>query len=270
VGWLVVVAAVFLVVLYPLYQILILSLKPFEEITGYIQEVESIRVRFAPTYGWARFFSWEQYRAVFANAAFFRAYRYTFLYVGAVTVFQFPFALCLGYVFAKSKSRVLGVLFYFFVGVMVLPFHVTLVPMFEILQWTGIFDTPWAIILPGIFSPLGVFLFRQFISQVPDEVLEAARVDGAGVLRLLWNMVLPMIPEGVGLFVLLTVSLQWGEIEPAQAFLHDADLHPMSVFLHREMERSSTGIFAPSVLYVLPMLGVYGLYNGVKTFFVRS
>ena len=249
---------VFVMILYPLYQMLILSLLPLYDIRAYILGVENRALRFIPSYFWPTAISFEQYTAALTDG-FLRAYGVAIVYTFAITVLQFPFALVMGLVFAKARFKGRDVLFFFFIASMVLPFHVTVVPLNQILHRLNLFDNPFGIILLGAFSPLGVFLFRQFIGQVPDDVLEAAAIDGAGHFRMIVSIILPMIGLGLAMFFLLTITIQWSAIEPALAFIRSDRWLPVSLILREMMSRDQTQIFAPGVLYVLPMLVVYGV-----------
>lgn len=247
-----VVAIVVVIVFYPLYQTLILSLRSSADIQEYITQVHSRGVRFIPVYLVPRAFSLEQYSEVF-NDAFLRPYGVAIFYVMVITALHFPIAFVLGFIFAKVRFRGRNVLFFFFIASMVLPFHVTVVPLNQILHRLHLFNTPWAVILPGAFAPLGVFLFRQFINQVPDEILEAAAIDGAGLLRTLAAIVLPVIRSGLAVFFLLTITMQWSAIEHALAFVRNERWQPVSLWLRGVMASDPAQIFAPGILYALPM-----------------
>jgi len=253
-----VIGALLIVILYPLYQILILSLRPSNDISEYITQVQSRGLRFIPVYLLPRAFSLEQYVEAF-NAVFLRAYGVALFYVLIITALHFPIAFVLGFVFAKIRFPGRDVLFFCFIASMVLPFHVTVVPFNQILHGLNLFDTPWAVILPGMFAPLGVFLFRQFINQVPDEILEAAAMDGAGLLRTLGSIVLPVIRSGLAVFFLLTITMQWAAIEPTLAFVRDERWRPVSVWLRAIMTTDPAQIFAPGVLYAVPMIILVGI-----------
>ncbi|MCL1842625.1 MAG: carbohydrate ABC transporter permease [Defluviitaleaceae bacterium] len=241
------------IVFYPVYQMVILSVLPREEIVSYIAAVENPAYRFAPGYFFPRAFSPEQIRAAL-TPAFLRAFYISFVYTVLVVVLQFVVAFVSGFVFAKTTFKGRDILFFLYLAAMVLPFHVTVVPLNQILHRVNLFDTPWAVILPAVFSPLGVFLFRQFIQQVPDEVLEAATLDGAGLFCILKNIVLPIIKGGAAMFFLLTMVMQWAAIEPALAFIRAEDLRPVSLYLRELMNTETALIFAPSVLYMLPVI----------------
>ena len=140
---------------------------------------------------------------------------------------------------------------------MVLPFHVTLVPLNQILHQTGFVNTPWVVILPGIFSPLGVFLFKQYMVQVADDILEAAVIDGAGLFRIFIFILLPIVRSGIAVFVIITVAIHWGAVEGAVAFIQDESLQPISLLLRQNIMGDISQVFAPGVLYMLPVLCLF-------------
>jgi len=232
---------------------LILSIRPYADITAYISIIENSMLRFIPSYFLPTAVSFEQYVNVL-NSTLLRAYLVSVIYVTAITALHFPFALVIGLVFAKVRFKGRDTLFFLFIAAMVLPFHVTVVPLNQIFNRINLFDSPWAVILLGVFSPLGVFLFKQFISQVPDDVLEAAMIDGAGLFIIIKFIILPMIHPGLAVFFLLTIVLQWSAIEPSMALIRNEQWWPVSLRLSAMMNSNMSEIFAPGVIYALPVL----------------
>lgn len=156
----------------------------------------------------------------------------------------------------SGSSLILGI----YVLAVLLPFQVTLVPnylvfdklerMFDI----QLLDTHWAIILPGIFSSFGVFLMRQFIRGIPNEIIEAARVDGASFFTILFRVVLPVIKPAIYSLVILTFIDNWNLIEQAVIFLDTPKKLPLSVFLENIYYEDYRVFFAGAVLYIVPAL----------------
>lgn len=252
--------------LYPLYQVVILSIKPSIEIRMYITLLERHTTHFIPTYFIPRVFSSEQFRNGI-NALFLRAFFVSLIYTITITVMQFVVSFVMGFVFAKTRFKGRDIFFFLYIMAMVLPFHVTLVPLNQILHQLNLFNTPWAVLLPAIFSPLGVFLMRQFISRIPDELLEAATIDGAGLLRVFTSIIMPTIRNGIVAFLLFTTTMQWGAFENSMAFVRDEKWHPMALLLRALMNIDNALIFAPSVLYVLPMILIFAV---LVRFFVHD
>ena len=111
-----------------------------------------------------------------------------------------------GYAFAKKRFAGKEVMFWSFLAMVMVPFHVTLIPTFIVLAKLGGVDTYWGLILPTLANAQAVFLMRQFIQGLPDELFEAARIDGASELRIFFTIVLPLckpVLATLGIFVFL-------------------------------------------------------------------
>jgi multiple sugar transport system permease protein len=111
-----------------------------------------------------------------------------------------------GYAFAKKRFAGKEIMFWSFLAMVMVPFHVTLIPMFILMAGIGGVDTYWGLILPTLANAQAVFLMRQFIQGLPDDLFEAARIDGAGEFRIFLRIVLPLckpILATLGIFVFL-------------------------------------------------------------------
>jgi multiple sugar transport system permease protein len=116
-----------------------------------------------------------------------------------------------GYALARLRFRGRGLLFAFVIGVMAVPPVVLLIPKFLVLNELGIFNTYSAMILPLMVDAAGVFIMKQFFESIPKEVEEAARIDGAGVLRTFWSVVLPMARPALITLTVLSFQGSWNE-----------------------------------------------------------
>ncbi|MCQ6557083.1 carbohydrate ABC transporter permease [Paenibacillus mendelii] len=158
--------------------------------------------------------------------------------------------------FAFGKLRFPGrePLFFLYLITMMMPFQVTLVPNYIMADRLGLLNSPSAIILPGVFAAFGVFLLRQFMLQIPGSYMEAAKMDGAGYLRIFISIALPMVKPGIAALVVLLFADYWNMVEQPLIFLQNAELQPLSVFLSR-LQKEAFGVsFAASVIYMIPML----------------
>ncbi|MCZ9880270.1 carbohydrate ABC transporter permease [Arthrobacter sp. B2a2-09] len=115
------------------------------------------------------------------------------LIAGSQTLGALIVSLLAGYAFAKFSFRGRTVLFVLLLSTMVVPDQVMLVPLFEMMMKFGLMDSYPSVILPGLCVPFGIFLMRQALGSMPNELLDAARVDGAGELRVLWSIVVPVM-----------------------------------------------------------------------------
>jgi len=170
------------------------------------------------------------------------------------------------YAFELSKFKYKEAVFFVYIVVMLMPLQVTLVPNYIVADFLGITDSYLAIILPGIFSPFGVFLVRQFLKGMPKEYIEAAKVDGAGHLTIIAALVVPLVKSAIAAVVILTFVEYWNLIDQAVVFIRDANSEPLSVFLSRLSTGNPDMVFAASTFYMLPavLIFLFGQKNMVE------
>ncbi|MDF2961539.1 MAG: sugar transporter permease [Paenibacillus sp.] len=161
------------------------------------------------------------------------------------------------YAFAKLSFRGRDALFFLYIITMLLPFQVTLVPNFIAMDVLGLLNTYSAIILPGIFSAFGVFLLRQFMSNIPRAYVEAAKVDGAGHGTIFTRVIIPMTMPGIAAMQILVFVDNWNMVEQPLLFLHDTIKQPLSVYLSRINEGDRGVAFAAASLYMVPILFLF-------------
>ncbi len=116
-----------------------------------------------------------------------------------------------GYALAKKKFPGRALIFAMFVGAMALPKQVVLVPLVKLVSSWGMHDTLWAVILPSVGWPFGIFLMKQFSETVPNEILEAAKIDGCGEFQMFRSVVLPIVRPGVGALAIFTFISTWND-----------------------------------------------------------
>lgn len=171
--------------------------------------------------------------------------------------------------YAFSKLRFWGrdKLFVIYLMTMLMPFQVTLVPNYIIVEKLGLMNTTNAIILPGVFSAFGVFMLRQFMLHIPYSYIEAAKMDGAGHLRIFYKIIVPLIQPGIAALVVLLFVDNWNMVEQPLIFLEDSFKQPLSLFLSRINEGDRGVAFAASALYMAPMVLLF-LY--AESYFVEG
>ncbi len=171
-----------------------------------------------------------------------------------IVIGQTMVATLAAYAFAKLKFRGRNFLFFLYIIVMLMPFQVTLVPNYLMAGQLGLLNSHWSIILPGIFSTFGVFLLKQYMEQIPDSYLEAARVDGACQFQIFLKIILPMSRGGIAAMAILVFIDNWNMVEQPLIFLQDGAKQPLSLYLSRIIDGEKGLAFAASVLYMLPAL----------------
>lgn len=160
------------------------------------------------------------------------------------------------YAFSKIDFRGRTGLFMVLLSTMMLPFSVTLVPTYLLANSLGLIDTYAGLILPGLSGPIGVFLLRQFMRGIPDEILEAARIDGAGHPTIFLRIVAPLCLQPMAILAILTFVANWnGFIWPLLVIQSDS-LKTLTVGLattNTEFVDSISNLTAATVLSVVPM-----------------
>ena len=130
------------------------------------------------------------------------------LTVTAFVIFTSTFG---GYIFAKFKFKGKNILFWFILATMMVPYQITMIPVFLIINEINLYDTLWALIVPELVSAFGLFLCRQFCADIPDSLCEAALIDGAGPLRIYWSVILPLLKPCIGALAIFTFLEVWNE-----------------------------------------------------------
>ena len=175
---------------------------------------------------------------------------------------QVVLSVLAGLGFAKYDFPGKKLWFFLLLVVMVLPLQVTLVPNFRILGTLNLLDTQWALMLPALFAPLGTFLMTQSFRAVPDEILEAAQLDGASTFTILWRILVPCGKNGLACVIVLTFLESWNMVEQPMAYLKEPAQYPLSVSLATTGARDQVVQLACCLLALLPPLLLFlGLHK---------
>lgn len=166
-----------------------------------------------------------------------------------------------GFAFSKYSFPFRKTLFFIIIVLMMLPLQVTLVPNFLVLDKLRLLNSRWALILPAAFSPFGTFIMAQVFSSLPNEVLQAAVIDGANTNRVLWRVAVPSAKGGLISMVLLCFIDAWSMVEQPIVFLNDVSSYPLSVFLALSYQSNYTLAFSCGVLAMLPVMLVFLFFN---------
>jgi multiple sugar transport system permease protein len=157
-------------------------------------------------------FRWQNYETVFQTLPFGSLFTNTVLMTVARTVAQVFFCSLSGYAFARLRFPGQKVLFGLFLSVLMVPSQMFLIPQYQIIQHLGLLNTVTALALPGMFSAFGTFLMRQFFMQLPLELEEAARLDGANPMQIYWRIMLPLSAPGMLALGLLVAIWSWNDL----------------------------------------------------------
>lgn len=143
-------------------------------------------------------------------------------------VVQLLFASMAAYAFAKVRFCGKNVVFFLFLSTMMIPAEVTIIPRYMLFKTVGLYNNHWAIILPHWFSATAIFMLRQFYMGLPNDLMEAAKIDGAGHLSIFWKILLPLTKSALVSLMVLTFISCWNEYLSPLIFLTKKNLYTIS------------------------------------------
>lgn len=240
-----------LLLLFPFYWMVITSLKDSTQIFVFPPELFPKKLQF------------ENFKELFNHMKFFR-YMWNSLLVSGVN------SLCIvlisgitAYAFAKLKFAGRDVIFLFFLAGLMIPVEVITVPLYFMLGKIGWVDKLVSLMVPSIFGSAGVFglfILRQFFITVPDELVEAARIDGCSQLGIVFRIVMPMAKSAIATVVIFTFANCWNEFFQPLIFLSSQENYTLPLALAMFSDEGGTKwhlVMAASTLATIPLLSVF-------------
>ena len=176
------------------------------------------------------------------------------------TVLSVAVNLAAGFALAKLRFRGRTVVLLMVLATLMVPAQAVMIPQFELVARMGLIGLFWAVVLPSASTALGVFLARQFFVSVPDELLDAARLDGCGTWSMLVRVVLPLAKPLIAVMTLLAFMTQWNDFLWPLIVLRDPDLYTLPValrFLQGQFDADYGGLMAMALLSCVPLLVVF-------------
>lgn len=175
----------------------------------------------------------------------------------AVTAWHVIFDTMAGYAFAKRRFPGRTLLFWLILSTLMIPIHVTLIPLYIITRNLGLIDSLLGVILPGTATVFGIFLMRQYIQTLPSELEEAARMDGCSEFRVFWNIILPLCKPAIAALAIFTFVRFWNDFLWPLIALNTPQNYTLTVGvanLQGEFMTDWGVIFAGAALAALPMI----------------
>lgn len=248
-----------IIMLVPIVFTFLYSFFPMSEISAYLKgrnnydAAKWMDVLFSPSQVSLR----QYYKIMIEEPQYLKLFVNSAIYGGAILLGQAVVIPLTAYGLSRFRFKGRDALFFLVLVLMLLPFQVTMAPSVMTLRILGLLNTPWAVILPMWFSPFYLFLVRQFMLGLPNELIEAGQVDGAGTLRCLVQVVLPVCRPIVGASVALSFADSWNMVEQPLIYITNQSKQPLSVMFNQISTDSANIAFAGAALYLLPMLLVY-------------
>lgn len=238
------------IVLFPFFWMLVTSFKPFNEIFD---------LNFWPSQP-----TLDNYREVLTTTSFGRWYANSLLVVAGTTVSVLFFDSLVGYTLAKLRFPGRDAVFVLILSTLMIPTEMLIIPWFVTSSERGWVDTYWGIAFPGLMTAFGVFLMRQFFQTLPDDLLDAGRIDGVSEFGLFWRVAMPLVRPALSALAILTFLGNW-----------NAFLWPLIVIQSDHMRTLPVGmalfsgeagsawnlIMAASALAIVPVIVVFALFQ---------
>ncbi len=212
---------------------------------------------------WPDPFTLEAYEAVFTERPMLRYFLNSGIYTGLRMLPSLFFCSFAGFIFAKMRFPGRDLLFAAVIVTMMVPFQVKMLTLYEMMVDFGWVDTYWAVVVIGLMEPFGIFLFRQTILGIPDDLLDAARIDGCGPVRTYFSVVLPLVRPTLAAYSIFLFMWSWSDFLWPLIVLNSDLLKPIEVGIlgfsdinnpeYVKMMAASTVAVAPILLFFLAM-----------------
>lgn len=209
---------------------------------------------------------WANYISVwFGERSMVRYFSNSTIVVAATIIGQLAVVTLAGYAFGQLRFKGQNVLFVLFLATSMVPGQLLLVPRFMFFRQIGLYDTLWALILPGLASVFSTFLLRQHFAAAPRELGEAARIDGASEWRIFFSIYLPLARPMLAALAILIFDATWNDYESALIMITDESKYTIPLGLTRFMSEDGTVSLGPalagSVSSLIPILIVFLIFQ---------
>jgi multiple sugar transport system permease protein len=206
---------------------------------------------------------WSNYAEVFTLMPFWRMFLNTVVYAACITAGQVFFCSLAGYAFARLQFRGRDTLFVLYLATLMVPLTVTVIPQFILMRTFGWTDTPWAMIVPGLFgSAFGTYLMREFFLTLPADLEKAATLDGCSPWQIYWRILLPHTKPAVMVLGVLTWVNVWNDFLWPLVMIQRKSIATVNlglVWMQGQYVAKWPVLMAASMLILLPLLIVYAV-----------
>lgn len=249
---------ILVIMVFPLFMLAVNSLMGRQELLETCGAVladygENAGIRIFPMYPTLRAYV----RLLLDSPEYFTAFWNSMIKTVGILAGQLLVAVPAAWAFARCRFPGKQVLWFLYMLLMILPFQVTMVSGYLVLNAADLMDTRAAVILPGIFSTLPVFILRKTFAGIPREILEAAQIDGAGSLGTFFYVGIPLGVPGIFSILILGFLEYWNAIEQPMTYLKTEALWPLSLYLPQMVNTEITAAFAASIVTLLPAVLIF-------------
>ncbi len=258
--------------------ILFLILVPFVIITAFpfiwtvltsfktTQEVAAYPIVWIPAQ-----FNFDNYAEALERFTFVRYFMNSLIVAAVVTVSQVIFSLSSGFAFAKYDFKFKNIIFYLILSGTMIPMQLKIIPTYFFVDTIGLIDTLTALILPALMTPFGIFMLRQYMSSLPTELMEAARIDGCGEFKILTSIMTPLCKAPIATLVIIVFMSVWNDFLWPLIAINSTEKRTLQLGL--ALFQSDFGATQYNLLMaatLLTMLPLIILYMSAQKYFVQS
>jgi ABC-type glycerol-3-phosphate transport system permease component len=240
------------IMIFPIYWMFATAIRPKDEIFSPVIEL-------LPT-GWV----WTNFSDALASMPFLRWFWNSTVIAVVAVVITVTLNLLCGYAFAKFRFAGRDVLFIAVLSALMIPVQVIIVPLFFVVSDLGLLNSYWGVILPRAAEAFGIFMVRQFMVSIPDELLEAARLDGASELTIFRKIVLPLSKPIIAVLIIFTFMWRWNDFVMPLVMLTDQDMYTVQLglnLLKGQYNTEWTSIMSIALLSLVPMLMIFVFFQ---------
>lgn len=209
-------------------------------------------------------FQWSNYKEVFSAFPFAGYYWNTFITTVIKTAGQLLLCSMAAYAFARIKFPGRDFFFILYLSVLMIPPQAFLIPQYQIIANLGLLNTLSALVIPGLFSAFGTFLLRQFFMTLPDELEEAAKIDGCNHFQIYWKIMLPLAKPGLVALAIFTIIWSWNDLLWPLIVNSSPDKMPLSAGLASLQGQYSTNypiLMAGTFLASWPLILIFMMFQ---------
>ncbi|HEX6179246.1 MAG TPA: carbohydrate ABC transporter permease [Thermoanaerobaculia bacterium] len=204
--------------------------------------------------------TFEHYFEMFSRLRLGRSFFNSAFLAISITLISLLFNSMAGYAFARLRFNGRDRLFALLIAALAIPVQISMLPLFLLMKWFNLVNSYWGVVIPGMASILGIFLVRQFMLSIPQDLLDAARIDGASEWKIYWSIVLPLARPVLVTLAIFTFMNMWNDFMWPLIILTDDDKHTLPVAianLSGEHIADVELMMASSVLTVTPVLVLF-------------
>ena len=249
-----------IVMVFPFYWMAVSSLKTPEELAA------------LPPVWWPENLSFASFKNIFEVIPFGSSMMNSVIVTTAATVSILITSIMAGYVFAKYQFRGKNVLFVIVLSTMMVPQFVLIVPLYHMMNGMNLVNTFMGLILPNMANAFGIFLMKQFIEGIPDDLIEAARLDGASEWKILWKVIVPLLKPAASALILFAFVFQWNNFLWPLTIVQTPEMNTVVLALN-SLRSYTTSVEYTNVVMAGAVIGILPsvfLFLWLQKFFIEG